>query len=120
MKLLRHLGLLGCLLVAQALHAADAPVRVLPPQAYTMSTVCFSDTIATKRPEWIFIIGGTAYRSLDALKERITHLPTGSTLTWDPGCIRIGGEPLTSAEDLQAFEAHCKTHGIRFVRVPSG
>ncbi len=85
-----------------------------------MSIACFSDTLTT-RPEWIFVVGSTAFRSLNALKAGITHFPKGSTLTWRPSgkSIEGGGEPLTSDADRKAFAAHCASHGIRFILVPA-
>lgn len=106
------------------LHSAmaaesSASATLLQPPAYTMSIACFTDTIDT-RPEWIFVVGGNAYRSLDALKDGITHFVKGSSLTWAPSCKRFGGEPLSSETELKDFEAHCKSHGVRFILVPSG
>jgi len=115
MKLIRILVASATLLAAQAGPPAESP----RPPDFKMSIACFSDTVATK-PEWIFVIGGTAFRSLEALKDGITHFPKGSTLTWAPGCCRIGGEPLSQEADLKALEAHCAAHGIRFIVVPSG
>ncbi len=98
---------------------AATPVVSTAP-AYTMSIACFSDTLSSEKREWIFVLGGVAFRSLDALKEGVSHFPKGSTLTWAPGCKRIGGEPLETEAELKAFAEHCAAHGIKFVLVPSG
>ena len=119
MKSLRHFITIVCLLAAPALNASEAPATASQPPAYTMAIACFSDTVAA-RPEWIFVLGGVAFRSLEALKDGITRFPRGSTLTWAPSCKRIGGEPLSSEAELEDFAAHCKSHGIRFILVPSG
>jgi hypothetical protein len=114
----------ACLVLA-APHFVAAAEPAAPPAAastapaYTMSIACFSDTLG-KKPEWIFVLGTVAFRSLDDLKKAITHFPKGSTLTWAPGCKRIGGEPLSGEGELNAFRAHCEAHGIRFILVPSG
>src|SRR5262245_32128077 len=80
-------------LLAPAQADQPAPIPAAPkPPAYVMSVVCFADTIG-KKPEWIFVVGTIAYRSLEDFKKGIAHFPKGSTLTWDPGCKRLGGEP---------------------------
>jgi hypothetical protein len=38
----------------------------------------------SRQPEWIFVVGSTAYRSLGALKAGIKHFLKDSTLTWPP------------------------------------
>jgi hypothetical protein len=96
-----------------------APTKPLPAPAYVMSVVCFSDTLGTK-PEWIFVVGSIAYRTLEDFKKGIAHFPKGSTLTWDPGCKRLGGEPLETEAALKDFVAYCESQGVKFVRVPSG
>jgi hypothetical protein len=82
-----------------------------------MSVVCFADTIG-KKPEWIFVVGTVAYRTLEDFKKGIAHFPKGSALTWDPGCKRLGGEPFETAGALKEFEAYCESKGSS--RVPSG
>ena len=48
-------------------------------------------------------------------------LPPGTTLRWNPGCVRLGGEPLLSSEsELDEFQTFCLEHRIDFVLVPSG
>ena len=119
MKVLQIILFLAGILFSSLGKAADPPPASPQAPAFVMSIACFADTIATK-PEWIFVIGGTAFRSLDALKDGITHFPKGSTLTWAPSCTRIGGEPLSTEAEHKAFEEHCKSHGIKFVHIPSG
>jgi hypothetical protein len=72
--------------------------------------------------EWIFVLNGVSgYKTVNGLKSALRELPKGSRLTWDPGCFRIGGEPLlNSAEEMCQFEEFCKSIGIKFVLVPSG
>ena len=39
----------------------------------------------------------------------------------DPGCCRIGGEPLLSSEArMNKFKKFCKSISIKFDQVPSG
>jgi hypothetical protein len=119
MKTLLHIIAVSNILFSSLGKAADVPAASSQPPAFVMSIACFADTIATK-PEWIFVVGGSAFRSLDALKNGLTHFPNGSSLTWAPSCKRMGGEPLSTDAELKAFEAHCKRHGIKFILIPSG
>ena len=58
---------------------------------------------------------------MEALKSFLSGLPAGAKLTWNPGCIRFGGEPLLSSEyEMEEFKRFCLEHGIDFVLVPSG
>ena len=119
MKLLQIFLFLAGILFSSLGKAADPTPASPQAPAFVMSIACFSDTMATK-PEWIFVVGGTAFRSLEALKDGITHFPKRSTLTWAPSCLRLGGEPLSTEAELKSFEEHCKTHGIQFILIPSG
>jgi hypothetical protein len=75
----------------------------------------------TSEPEFIFVVGNSGFKSAASLKSFIASLPPGTTLRWDPGCVRLGGEPLLSSEhEMAEFQAFCLEHQIHFVLVPSG
>ena len=92
------------------------------PESLTMTLAGVADSERPTGKDYIFVINGVlAYRTLDGLKKHIKELPKGSTLTWTPGCCRIGGEPLLSSEEeMREFKAFCESCGIAFVLVPSG
>ena len=94
----------------------------LKPENLTMTLAWVADSERVAGKDYIFVIGGVvAYRTLDGLKKHIKELPKGSTLSWAPGCCRIGGEPLLSSEEeMRNFKAFCESCGIAFVLVPSG
>ncbi len=74
-----------------------------------------------QKPEFIFVIGQSGFKTVAALDRYLETLPPGSELRWAPGCERLGGEPLLSSEeDMKAFRAFLKEKGIKFVLVPSG
>jgi hypothetical protein len=87
-----------------------------------MTLAWIADSKDPGRKPYIFVINSVAaYRTLDGLKEYLRRLPKGSTLTWAPGCFRIGGEPLLSSEqEMRDFKAFCESCGINFVLVLSG
>lgn len=64
-----------------------------------------------------YIIG---YKTIEELKQSIKRLPKGSKITWVPGCVRFGGEPLSSEEEISNLENIYKSHGIIFELIPSG
>lgn len=75
----------------------------------------------TQPPEFVFVVGQVGFKSLDAFREFVGRLPKGSTLEWDPGRERMGGEPLLSShEAMEEFGRFCEDGGINFVLVPSG
>lgn len=47
-------------------------------------------------------------------------VPADATLEWDPGCKRIGGEPLETAEELEALGSFCAERRVKFVVIPAG
>ncbi len=88
------------------------------PAVYELNLVYIFDA---PKPEFIFVIGNSGFRTVGSLEKFIALLPAGTTLRWSPGCERFGGEPLLSSPDEMArFQAFCRDHKINFVLVPSG
>lgn len=73
---------------------------------------------------WRFFVEGatkSSFPTVEALRAFLTQQPKGTRLTWDPGCKRIGNEPLLENEkDLAAFKAFCAEHGLELVILPGG
>ena len=76
-------------------------------------------------PQFVFIIVTpedypwvATYEKLQWMVEKA--VPAGGTLDWNPGCERIGGEPLETAEEVDGLKAFCSQHGIHFVQQPGG
>lgn len=86
--------------------------------------------IAHSQPaEYVFVLGGrgglrdglVGHKTVDSLKKHIADLPAGSSITWAPGCCRMGGEPLLSSkETMDAFKKFCDDHKVKLVIIPSG
>lgn len=72
--------------------------------------------------QYIFVINGVvAYKTLEGLQKYLKDIPKGSSLTWAPGCCRIGNEPLLgSNEEMKRFKEFCESVGIKFTLIPSG
>ena len=72
--------------------------------------------------QYVIVINGVvAYKTVDGLKKHLKDLPKASTLTWAPGCCRMGNEPLlNSPEEMKKFRDFCESIGVKFVLVPSG
>lgn len=90
------------------------------PENLTMSLAWIAD--AGEPKQYVFVINGVvAYKTLDRLKKYLKDLPKDSTLTWAPGCCRMGGEPLLgSEEEMKKFKDFCASVGIKFTLVPAG
>ena len=74
-----------------------------------------------EKPEFIFVIGQSGFKSVATLKKHLETWPAGSELKWAPGCERFGDEPLLSSEEeMQVFRTFLAKRGISFVLVPSG
>lgn len=113
-RLLVVLILCGTLLPASAQDAKRKPENL------TMTLAWVAD--AGQPNQYVFVINGAvAYKNLDGLKNYLKDLPKGSTVTWSPGCCRIGNEPLLgSLAEMKKFKEFCESIGIKFVLVPSG
>lgn len=72
--------------------------------------------------QYVFVINGTlAFKTIDGVKNYMKTIPENSTLTWDPGCCRMGDEPLLSSKkDMDEFRKFCDENHVKFVLVPSG
>jgi uncharacterized protein (TIGR03067 family) len=79
--------------------------------------------VYAKPAEWLVVIGGAAFRSVDELKRFVGTLPEGSVVEWQPAGKSIRDDadpkpPLSSAEELAAFRDHCRARGVDFVLIP--
>lgn len=110
--------LMFCGLMVPALAQAQTVER--QPENLTMTLAWIAD--GGEPQQYVFVINGVvAYKTLDGLKKYLEDLPKGSTLTWAPGCCRMGSEPLLSSqEELEKFREFCESAGIKFILVPSG
>jgi len=73
------------------------------------------------KPEYIFVIGESGFRTVESLKRFLAGRPKGTEVKWAPGCTRMGDEPLlSSGAEMQQFRSFLEEHGIKFVLVPSG
>ena len=90
------------------------------PENLTLTLAFITD--AGEPRQYVFVVNGVvAYKTINGLKKYLKDLPKGSTLTWAPGCIRMGGEPLlNSQEEMKKFKEFCESIGIKFLLVPSG
>jgi hypothetical protein len=117
MAKLHFLLLVPLLLLPGAARSGPAPAKPASP-TYELRLVRIFETQPTT---YIFAVGESGFTSVASLKRFITLIPDGSTLSWAPGCKRDGSEPLLSSQkDMDAFAAHCKKEGVKFVLVPSG
>jgi hypothetical protein len=89
------------------------------PQKYQLELIWIYGTGSTH--EYVFVLGKVGYKTVAALKERIAGLKEGSIVEWDPGCIRMGQEPLLSSEkDMKDFAEFCKKEKVNLVIRPAG
>ena len=100
-----------------SLSVTSAESRAEPAPVYEMKLVFVGEVPV----EYLFVIGNSGFRTVEALKSFLSGLPAGAKLTWSPGCIRFGAEPLLSSEhEMEEFRRFCLERGIEFVLIPSG
>jgi hypothetical protein len=84
-------------------------------------TITMRNSVVVPKPEFLFVIGQSGFKSVASLEKHLATWPSGSELRWAPGCDRVGGEPLLSSEEeMGKFREFLEQRGIRFVLVPSG
>ncbi len=100
--------------------SAVAQDKKRDPEALTLTQAMVADSGASR--QYVFVINGVvAFNTVDGLKKHLKNLPTGSTLTWAPGCVRRGGEPLLDSQaEMTKFKEFCDSIGIKFILVPAG
>ncbi len=105
-----------CTLLAPV-FAEDAKSK---PENLAMTLAWIAD--AGEPKQYVFVVNGVvAYKTLDGLKKYLKDLPKDSSLTWAPGCCRIGNEPLIgSEEEMKKFKEFCESVGIKFTLFPAG
>lgn len=68
----------------------------------------------------IFVAEGQRFNSVDTLKKFLDKQAAGTTVIWDPGCVRVGNKPLlSSAKEIRDLSAYLEKRGIKFVVLPS-
>jgi len=71
--------------------------------------------------EYFFKIGGIGFKSLASLKDFLGKQKPGTVVQWNPGCRRMGNEPLLSSpEEMEAFKSFLEEKGVHLVLIPSG
>ena len=117
-----HFAGVALLLSAIAVLIAATSPATVPSKTYTM----VAESIDGTRPrQWVLIIitperyawAATPAALHTCIERRIAE---GSTLEWKPQDVRIGGEPLTKEQDLDALRNFCEAHKIKFVHIPAG
>ncbi len=113
-------------MLCAAIFSLTAPSHAQSPPAASPKYRLDRQRIAGMEPrQWVWVLtapnGYSAVVASNHLQRYIgLAVPQGSTLEWEPGCDVIGGEPMGSAAEVEAFAAFCRQRRISFVRVPSG
>ena len=69
----------------------------------------------------VLVTEGRRFNSVTSLKKYLGKQPAGSTVEWDPGCVRVGNNPLlSSGEEINDLREFLEKRGITFVVFPAG
>jgi hypothetical protein len=102
------------LLLSSLTQAAPA----FAPEKYEMKLVYVFEG---SEPEFLFVVGQSGFKTVEKLKAWLETAPMGTELTWNPGCKRMGKEPLLSDDKaMDDFKKFLKKRKIKFTLVPSG
>lgn len=67
----------------------------------------------------VIVAEGLKFSSVETLKKFLGQKPSGTTVVWDPGCVRLGNKPLLSSmKEVKEFGRFLEKRGIRFVTTP--
>ena len=62
---------------------------------------------------WAYVIGYSAFRTMQGLKDWVAQIPEGNTLKWDSSSdIPITGDPLAGPEAAEDFRKFCEARKI--------
>lgn len=113
--------IISCLLICST-ALADEKTTKPPANDYNMSLMRLYTEDYPMNSKWIILLDNKrAFNSVGALKAYLKGQLKGTKLTWNPGCIRNGGEPLLSnPKEMDSFKSFCIKHAVEFVIIPSG
>jgi len=108
-----------------AVHLAASPEPFAEKEVASPAEAGFHLTIAFfeeegKPREWILVLNGRAYRDLAALEKGLAIIPEGSTIVWAPSDMKIGGEPLSTKEEVERLARACTAAGLSIRIIPAG
>ena len=64
----------------------------------------------------VIVAEGQMFKSVDTLKKFLDIKPSGTTVVWDPGCVRIGTKPiLSSTKEIKELKNYLEKRGIKLV-----
>ena len=87
-----------------------------PWTVYEMKLVQIRDEAGSP---WAYVIGYSAFRTVQGLKDWVAQIPEGNTLKWDSGSdMLIAGDPLGSPEAAEDFRKFCEARKINLEIVP--
>jgi len=87
-----------------------------PWTVYEMKLVQIRDEAGSP---WAYVIGYSAFRTIQGLKDWVTQIPEGNTLRWNSGSdLPIAGDPLGSPEAAEDFRKFCEARKISLEIVP--
>lgn len=67
----------------------------------------------------VFEVEGQQFRTVEMLKKYLDKQEAGTTVIWDPGCVRIGDKPLLSTGiEIKDLKSYLEKRGIKFVTIP--
>jgi len=102
------------MLAGASAGAADPSEK--PWKVYAMKRVQIRDEPGMP---FVYVIGYSAFRTAQALKDWVALIPEGDTLQWDPsGDIPVLGDPLGAPEAAEDFKKFCEVRRIKLVVVP--
>ena len=106
----------ACLLVILEIRGYAKDEKQLKPNIYELQIAQYTDTFG-KTPQYVYVVGADAFRSLDDLKKFIRLIPKGSALEWKPSC---RGPSFLSQQQEEELKVICNIQQVKFVHVPSG
>ena len=110
-------GILGSLAFTVALSEP-------PPATDRAYEITLVPVVAARsaQPKYVFVVGRHAFLGMEGLKEIVTYLEPGSTLTWNPGCEHSSDEPQLFRDEaaIRAFKEYCVGRGVKFIFIPAG
>lgn len=67
----------------------------------------------------VFEVEGQRFRTVELLKKYLDKQEAGTTVIWDPGCVRFGEKPLLSTGiEIKNLRSYLEKRGLKLVTIP--
>ena len=92
----------------------------MPEKKIEIRVVCYAQSDSSKKENRLLVVGQTAYRSVEELKNFIATFPKRSEVQFVVYGTCDASDPRLTSEELSEIKASCIKAGVQFTYFPGG